>query len=155
MCFRIFILVFFFTMSVHAQHKSVRYKMVQFIPECQPHPASKKANKNPKHSKPYALKKLIVVSQNHIDTITTDKNGYIKTNWEYGTYYLFEPWKFYKQVPPTLLEKNYDKTCLDEEWRKEDLKIVVSKKTTTIANNLILLECPDKHPCLTNQVKQQ
>lgn len=155
MKFSLFILILCCNISIYAQHKQVRYKMVQFIPECNQNHLSKKVNKNPKHSKPYALKKLIIVSQNYVDTLTTDKNGYLKTNWEYGTYYLFEPWKYYKQIPPELLQNPYDKTCLYEEWRKEDLKIVVSKKTITIANNIILLECPDKHPCKTTQVNQQ
>ena len=61
--------------------------------------------------------------------------------------------QYYKKSLPRLIDCS--EAYGDFYYTEEDLKIVVSKKTTTIANNLILLECPDKHPCLTNQVKQQ
>lgn len=138
--------------SIIAQEKNIRIKLEQYIPNCKN--GSVETNKNPKSSIVYKNKTLIVKSENYIDSVKTDKNGYIKTKWNYGTYYLYEPWKYYKLIPKEYSQKNIDKLCLENEWTKEDLKIVVSKKTTTVANNIILLKCPEEFPCLIKKVNQ-
>ncbi|MBI3517738.1 MAG: hypothetical protein HY062_00075 [Bacteroidetes bacterium] len=126
--------------------------MVQYIPYCGGIKSSKNLKDSPNKSVVYANKKLIVVTQEQlVDTIVTDKSGYIKTTWAYGTYLLYEPWKYYKKIPPGHTERQLDMNCLQHQWAKEDLKIVVSKKTTTVANNMILLECPDKFPCFVKE----
>jgi hypothetical protein len=38
--------------------------------------------------------------------------------------------------------------CLKEEWAKEDLKITISKKTVSVANNLLYPKCAYQFPCL-------
>jgi hypothetical protein len=135
--------------ATFSQVKKVRIKLVQYLPYCDKANTNKELKKTPDKAVLYANKKLIVISGDHVDTITTDKTGYIKASWPYGTYLLFEPWKYYKQVPKGFSELQLDRVCLQKEWLKEDLKIVVSKKTTTVANNIILLKCPSEFPCLT------
>jgi hypothetical protein len=135
--------------TTFSQAKKVRIKMVQYLPYCDKANTTKDVKNTPTRSVVYANKKLIVVSADHIDTITTDKTGYIKVSWSYGTYLVFEPWKYYKQIPKGFSSQQLDMACLQKEWLKEDLKIVVSKKTTTVANNIILLTCPSEYPCLT------
>lgn len=106
----------------------------------------------PNNAVRYANKKLIVVSSHaEIDTICTDKNGLLKTYWEYGTYKLYEPWKYYNKIPDNQEVENLNLDCLKEEWKKEDLKIVVSKKTITIVDNIKLPKCPHLFPCIINK----
>ena len=140
--------------TAFSQAKKVRIKLVQYLPYCGGAATTKDLKNSPNKSVVYANKKLIAVSGDRIDTITTDKSGYIKTTWLYGTYLVFEPWKYYRKIPKGFSELNLDMACLQNEWTKEDLKIVVSKKTTTIANNMIFLKCPDEFSCLLNKNTQ-
>jgi hypothetical protein len=143
-----------FCLNSFAQSKKVRIKLVQYISYCNESGSAKELKNTPNKSTVYANKKLIVISGDHIDTITTDKSGYIKESWAYGTYLAFEPWKYYKKIPKGFSELNLDMDCLQKEWLKEDLKIVVSKKTTTVANNIILIKCPDEFTCLSDHKNQ-
>lgn len=147
-------LLLLISFTVFSQTKKVRVKLVQYLPYCGGANTTKDLKNTPNKSLVYANKKLIVVSGDHIDTITTDKTGYIKASWSYGTYLLFEPWKYYKQIPKGYSNLNLDMDCLQHEWTREDLKIVVSKKTTTVANNIILLKCPDEFSCLITKKTQ-
>ncbi len=139
-----------------SQTKKVRLKLVQYLPYCGGMKPNKDLENNPNKGTLYANKKLIIINEHQeIDTITTDKSGYIKTTWAYGTYLLFEPWKFYKKIPSGQNPDNVDMDCLKEEWKKEDLKIVVSKKTITVANNIIFIKCPYQFPCLIKKYLPQ
>lgn len=137
-----------------SQTKKTRIKLVQYLPYCGGANTTKDLKNTPNKSVVYSNKRLIVVSENHIDTVATDKYGYLKTTWAFGTYLLFEPWKYYKQIPKGFSEQKLDMNCLRQEWLKEDLKVVVSKKTTTVANNIILLKCPNEFVCLTDKQSQ-
>ncbi len=147
-------LLFLFCMSSFAQGKQVRVKMVQYVDYCNEGNSTKALKNSPNKSVVYANKKLIVLNDDHIDTVITDKSGYLKATWAYGTYLLFEPWKYYKQIPKGYSNLNLDVACLQKEWLKEDLKIVVSKKTTTVANNIVLIKCPSEFSCLIDQKTQ-
>lgn len=135
-----------------SQTKKVKIKIVQYIPYCggaKPTPEIIKASEKPVA---YANRKLIIISdKNLIDTIVTDKNGYLKKTMLYGIYKAYEPWKFYEKAPIDIKESNLNIDCLKEEWRKEDLKITVSKKSTLIENNLKHPKCPYQFPCLINK----
>ena len=97
----------------------------------------------------YSNKKLIYSSDKQkIDTLITDKYGYLKLNLPYGTYFVYEPWKYYMKIPKGMDEQNLNRQCLKEEWAREDMKITISKKTITIADNLKLPKCPYQFPCL-------
>jgi hypothetical protein len=121
------------------------------MPYCGEGQNSRNLKSTPNKAKAYGNKKLIFVScLQVIDTLTTDKSGYLKLTLPYGTYLVYEPWKFYKKIPQGYNETQMVMSCLQEEWLKEDLKIVISKKTITVANNIILLTCPDKFSCLKN-----
>ncbi|MBL7934880.1 MAG: hypothetical protein JNM51_03630 [Bacteroidia bacterium] len=147
-----FFSILIFSCSLMAQSKKMKLKLVQYIPYCGGVTSKSDLKNTPNKSKVYANKKLVVVSDNHvIDTLITDKSGYLKANFENGIYYLFEPWKYYQKIPAGFTEINLDMDCLKEQWKKEDLKIVVSKKTTTVANNIKLLECPDQFPCMIHK----
>jgi len=147
-------LLLLLSLSVVSQTKKTRIKLVQYLPYCGGANTTKDLKNTPNKSVVYANKKLIVIYDEHIDTVLTDKSGYLKTTWAYGTYFLFEPWKYYKQIPKGYFEQNLDMNCLKQEWLQEDLKIVVSKKTITVANNMMLLKCPDEFACVKGKKTQ-
>ena len=152
-----FILILICThLSLFSQTKKSKVKLVQYIPYCGGAKPSKDLENTPNKGIAYANKKLIFVSDKQkIDTIITDKNGYLKMNLPYGTYLVYEPWKFYNKIPNGMDANNIDTACIKEQWHKEDLKIVLSKKTVTIANNLIYPKCPYQFPCLIKKYLPQ
>ena len=148
----IIFLLLIFGLTINAQSKKVKLKLVQYIPYCGGAKPTPEILKSTEIAVPYAKKKLIIIStKGKIDTIITDKSGNIIKTLPYGTYKFFTPWKFYKTVPPGTKENNLQMDCLKEEWVKEDLKITVSKKTTVDVNNLKYPVCPHKFPCLINK----
>ena len=149
-------IILFFSFSLFSQAKKVKIKLVQYVPYCNGIKSKQDLENTPNKSIVYANKKLIVITDQQItDTVVTDKSGYINVKWAYGTYLLYEPWKHYRQMPKDQNASNINMDCLKEEWLKEDLKIVVSKKTTTIANNIKLLKCADQFPCLIKKTSSQ
>lgn len=144
----VFILLVFHIV-LFSQTKKVNIKLVQYFPYCGSTKSEADLKNTPNKATAYSNKLLIFISDNQkIDTFSTDKNGYLKLNLSYGTYFAFEPWKFYKKIPPGMNQYSFQMVCLNNEWVKEDLKIVISKKTVTIANNLLLPKCPNHFPCL-------
>ncbi len=146
---QLFTIISFFAFS---QSKKVNIKLVQYMPYC----GGAKPNHDLKNSSnnavAYANKKLIVISSHYvIDTIITDKNGFLKKLWKYDTYKLYEPWKYYNKIPYNQEAENLNLDCLKEEWEKEDLKITVSKKNITIVDNIKLPKCPQQFPCIINK----
>ncbi len=106
-------------------------------------------------TKPYFLltnKKWIIQHPNKkIDTIYTNVQGKIKIPNKKGTYYLYEPWKFYHQNPADFPMQLYDKKCLEKEWSNPDFTIIISSnKKYKIIPKYLKIYCPDKHPCLRN-----
>jgi len=134
-----------------SQIKKVSVKIAQFIPYCGGARPTAEMEAKSKIATPYANKKLIYVSEkNKIDTITTDKNGYLKTQLPQGKYNFFEPWKYYKQIPNGESESNIKMDCIAIEWAKADLVITVTKNITVV-NNLIYPACAYRFPCLINK----
>ena len=145
----IFLLASFFSFS---QARKTKIKIVQYIPYCGGARPNKEFPNTPNEGIAYANKKLIYISDKQkIDTLTTDKNGYLKLNLPYGTYFVYEPWKYYMKIPKGMDEQNLNIDCLKDEWAKEDMKITISKKTITVADNLKLPKCPYQFPCLINK----
>lgn len=141
-----------FSFSLFSQSKKTQIKLVQYLPYCGGAKPNKDLQNTPDKSVAYANKKLIIVSDKQkIDTFLTDKNGYLKMNLPFGTYLAFEPWKYYMKIPKGMSESNLNMDCLKEEWAKEDLKITISKKTTTVVDNLKLPKCSYQFPCLIDK----
>lgn len=134
-----------------SQNRKSNIKIVQYKPYCGGVESNKDLMNTPNKGMAYSNKILIYISDKQkIDTLHTDKNGYLKLNLPYGTYFFYEPWKYYMKIPKGMNETNLNKECLKIEWAKEDLKITVSKKTITVVDNLKLPKCPNQFPCLIN-----
>ncbi len=134
-----------------SQTKKVKVKIAQIVAYCGGIKPTAEMEAQQKIPVPYSCRKLICVSdKNKIDTVTTDKNGFLITKRALGTYSFFEPWKFYKKLPNGEQESNMKMDCLAEEWAKPDLKITVAK-TITVVNNLEYKPCPYRFPCLINR----
>lgn len=139
-----------------SQVRKSKIKIVQYMPYCGGAKPNKELQNTPNKGISYSNKKLIYISdKQRIDTLTTDKNGYLKFTLPYGTYFLYEPWKYYMKIPKGYDEANINKECLKEEWAKEDMKITISKKTITVVDNLKLPKCPYQFPCLINKYLPQ
>ncbi|MES2761110.1 MAG: hypothetical protein V4677_02845 [Bacteroidota bacterium] len=146
----LFIIIFWG--SAFSQTKKVKIKLVQYLPYCGGAKPTPEILKSTEKATPYANKKLILISDKEkIDTITTDKSGNVCKKLTYGTYKVYEPWKFYKRAPSGVVESNVKMDCLKEEWVKEDLKITVTKKSTLVENNLKYPKCAYQFPCLINK----
>ena len=142
-------LLLLFSSSLFSQSKKTKIKIIQYIPYCGGAKPNKDLKNTPERGIAYANKKLIYISDKQkIDTLTTDKNGYLKLNLPYGTYFIYEPWKYYMKIPQGMQENNINMDCLKVEWAKEDLKITISKKTMTVVDNLKLPKCPYQFSCL-------
>lgn len=142
--------------SAFSQSRNSKIKIVQYMPYCGGVKSNKDLINTPNKGFAYSNKKLIYISDKQkIDTLMTDKNGYLSLKLPYGTYFLYEPWKYYMKIPKGMDETNLNKECLKEEWAKEDLKITVSKKTITVVDNLKLPKCSNQFPCLINKDLQK
>lgn len=101
--------------------------------------------------RPYANKKLIIVSANgKTATTTTDSNGYLKVKLKPGSYKLYEEWRYKKSTPDGSDIKNFDKACLQTAWAKVDITINAQKKTQEIKVTIDDAYCQHTIPCLTN-----
>jgi len=100
---------------------------------------------------PYANKKLIMISPSgKADSVTTDKNGILNLKLKDGTYKLYEPWRYYKTAPDGSTIDNYDKSCLEEQWKKTDISIIIKKRKSQVTTIIDEAFCPHKMPCLKN-----
>lgn len=144
--------IFLFSVSLIAQSKKVKVKIVQYIPYCGGAKPTDEIQAATKKAKPYSNKKLIVVSQKGlVDSVTTDVNGYFKKTLAFGIYNVYEPWKYYKLVPKGFQISNINMECLKEEWSKPDIKISISKSIKLLEDNLKYPKCPYQFPCLINK----
>ncbi|HRG00090.1 MAG TPA: prealbumin-like fold domain-containing protein [Bacteroidia bacterium] len=149
-------ILFIVGFSMFSQVRKSKIKIVQYMPYCGGAKPNKELQNTPNKGISYSNKKLIYISdKQRIDTLITDKNGYLKFTLPYGTYFLYEPWKYYMKIPKGYDEANINKECLKEEWAKEDMKITISKKTITVVDNLKLPKCPYQFPCLINKYLPQ
>ena len=149
---KLFLLALMVPCFAFSQTRKVKLKLVQVMPYCggaKPTEEMKKASELPVA---YANKKLIYISDKQkVDTILTDVKGYINAKLPYGTYSMYEPWKYYKTIPKGMQESNLQMDCLKEEWLKEDLKITVTKKAAQVVNHLKYPKCAHQFPCLINK----
>lgn len=149
---KLFLLALMIPCFTFSQSKKVKLKLVQVMSYCggaRPTEEMKNAAEIPVA---YSGKKLISVSdKQRIDTLFTNAQGCLIKKLPYGTYTIYEPWKYYKVIPKGMQENNLDMDCLKEEWLKEDLKIIISRKSTQVINNLKYPKCEHQFPCLINK----
>ncbi|MBK9285599.1 MAG: hypothetical protein IPM51_14960 [Sphingobacteriaceae bacterium] len=107
----------------------------------------------------YANAKFILVNTNQKTyPISTNTEGLIKIKIPYGDYSLMEEWRNNKKIPGDEKLDNFDKDCLENEWKKVYLKFNFSKSTTLpLKPEIIELTCPNNYPCLKvdNQIPQR
>ncbi len=140
------------SLSFFSQTKKVKIKLVQYIPYCGGAKPTAEIQKAVAKPVSYSNKKLIVISNTQkVDTVLTDKNGYFVKILSYGNYKVYEPWKYYNQIPKGISADNLNADCLKQEWVKEDLRISVSKKGVFIDNEMKYPKCPYQFPCLINK----
>jgi hypothetical protein len=138
--------------SCAAQKKTVKYEMKQTHPYCGGARPSPEILEKAKIPHPYAGKTLIFISEKgRVDSTKTNTKGLLTVKLTKVTYMFFEPWKYYKKTPDGSPESNYDKSCLEEIWKKEDIKIIVTGAKIEVTNNIENGKCPHQLDCLTNK----
>ena len=144
-------LLFLFILSSFlnfAQKKTIKYKVEQLIPYCggaRPTPEIEKETQIPK---PYAGKWFFYSpAKGKTDSVKTDDKGILTVNLSKGTYKFYEAWKYNKKTADGAPLNFFDKSCLETEWKKEDLLIVVSKGKEKVTNNISQAKCPWQYPC--------
>ena len=132
------------------QKISIKHEMLQLRPYCGGARPTKEMEEQGRTSQPYANLTLIYKSdKGKIDSVKTDGKGFLIANLKPGTYKFFEPWKYYKKTPDGSPFSSYNKTCIEGEWKKEDLKITVAAKgNPIIKNNITVAKCFWDNDCL-------
>lgn len=151
------ILLFLAVSTACCQKKIQTIKINCLSPYCGGARPSKEMIAESEKPKPYADKKVILVSATgKVDSATTDKDGNIKRKLKPGPYKLYEPWRYYKKNQTGEKLSNYDKECLATEWKKPFMVVIVSKTTLTQkSEGPIMLYCEWDAPCLLDSIKVQ
>jgi hypothetical protein len=104
--------------------------------------------------KPYANKMFIVISdKGKADSARTDMKGTMKLKLAPGNYKVYESWRFYKTNPSGEAMGYYDKACLEEEWKKHAIELIVTKsKLIQKSDGPIVLSCFGRESCRTKQI---
>lgn len=143
--------------SCTAQKKTVKLEMKQTHPYCGGARPTPEIEEKARVPHPYADKTLIYVSAKggKSQTVKTNAEGLLTVKLSPGTYFFYEPWKYYKKTPDGSAIDNYDKACLEEVWKKEDLKITYTKvkldEKLDIQNNIESAKCPWNLDCLVKK----
>jgi hypothetical protein len=105
--------------------------------------------------KPYASKMIVIVSdKGKVDSAKTDASGLLKKKLDQGNYKFYESWRHYKSTPNGESVSHFDKACLEEEWKKEFMKISINKNKIVEENvNEINMKCDWSQPCQLDQFK--
>ena len=145
--FLVFVLSFAFS---YGQKILVKYEMLQIHPYCGGAKPPREMEEQARIPQPYANLTLIYKSaKGKVDSVKTDDKGILLVNLKAGAYHFFEPWKYYKKTPEGSSFAAYNKTCLEAEWKKEDLKITVAAKgNPIIVNNISTAKCAWNQDCL-------
>ncbi|MCE3260756.1 MAG: hypothetical protein K0S12_2397 [Bacteroidetes bacterium] len=103
---------------------------------------------------PYSGKTFIVVSEKgKADSAKTNEKGVMKLKLSPGSYKVYESWKYYKSTPSGESSDQFNKTCLEEEWKKHFMDVTVTKTSVTQkSEGPIILTCPGRENCRTNKI---
>ncbi len=129
------------------QKRLIRCQVTQKHPYCGGARPTPDMEKDALIPKPYARKTFIYKIKSKVDSVTIDDNGFFTVTLKPGTYKFYEPWKFHKRTQDGSPIDHFDKKCLEAEWKKEDLLLVVSKKTEKFTNNIEQGKCEWQYPC--------
>ena len=146
----IFTILILQTVITNAQKIAVKYEMLQLRPYCGGARPPKEVEEQAKIPQAYSNMLLIYKSdKGKVDSVKTNEKGFLILNLKAGTYKFFEPWKFHKKTPDGANISIYNKTCIESEWKKEDLKITIGTKgNPIIKNNISTSKCFWDNDCL-------
>jgi len=146
----VFILFLLTGTTASCQKKLQSIKISYLQPYCggaRPTPEMEAEAQKPK---PYAHKTVIIVSENgKVDSVKSNEAGIIKKKLIAGKYKLYESWRYYKSTQTGDPLSEFDKSCLEEEWKRYFMEVTVTKsKLTQKSDNPIILNCSWDAPCM-------
>lgn len=139
----------------NAQQKSVSTQINFKQPYCGGARPSAEMLADAEKSIPYSNKTIIIISnKGRVDSVKTNSNGLFSANLAFGTYKVYEAWRYYKKSAGGMAVSDFNPKCLKKEWKKEILQIIVTEKDTKIIEkNNIVVVCPWNLPCILETKK--
>lgn len=103
-----------------------------------------------KKEKKYSdMEVMLVSAKNKMIKAKTDAEGKLNVKVPYGTYKLFEAWRYNKKTPNGEDLKEFDENCLKAEWEKSFMTVEFTKtKTAQKSDGPIIMFCSPNAPCL-------
>lgn len=107
--------------------------------------------------RPFINKTIILISSKGVvDSAKTNTEGIFKKKLAPGTYKLYEAWRYYKTTSSGDALTEFDKECLEKEWKTSFMEIAVTKKSITQkSEGPIVINCSWDAPCLLEKHKVQ
>lgn len=137
-------------MSLFSQTK-IKLELKQKFNYCGGAKPSQEIMDSYKDPKPYANKKLIIVSsKGKIDSVTTTAEGFFEKTLKNGDYKIYEPWNYFKGTPNGEPMANFDIECLKKIWRKPCITITVKFKSVKSSIKIDEAYCNYQMPCIKN-----
>ncbi|MBS1652644.1 MAG: hypothetical protein JSU07_11610 [Bacteroidetes bacterium] len=144
-------LLLFFSQTLLAQKNKIEIKITYLEPYCGGAKPSPEIERQSKLPQAYSNKKLIVVFKKcHIDTLITNDSGAVFLPLKKGIYKIYEPWRYYKKTPNNEPISMFNKTCIKQEWEKENIHVQIHSKNKIEITKKISFNayCPWREPCV-------
>jgi len=138
------------TLEACAQKKKLTAEIKYIQPYCGGARPTEEILEDAKKEKKYSGMEVILVSdKNKVIKSKTDQEGKLNVKAGYGTYKLYEAWRYNKQAPNGEDLKEFDENCLKAEWARSFMTIEFTKaKTVQKSEGPIILFCSPNAPCL-------
>lgn len=153
MRFLLFFSVLLFNTSLFGQKITFTFSIAQSIPYCGGAAPTQEVMDETQKIKPYANKTFFIYKKGKcVDSTTSNELGVFTVKLAKGSYNLYERWKKVKTGPWGDDIAEYDKLCLEKEWKKVDVKISLSKAKKSIVSNMTSAAlCFWQYPCRINK----
>jgi hypothetical protein len=149
--------IFFITglmLSASGQTKKIK-TCVRFTytqPYCGGARPTKEVQEQSQVKRNYALKTIIAVSANGVDSARTGKSGIWSKKLRPGTYTFYEAWQYYRKGIDGKDASLFMQDCLAEEWKRGLFTLEVKKAVKQpVEATTIHRRCDHQLPCLINQ----
>jgi hypothetical protein len=146
-------IVLTFNTSLFCQKIAFTFTIAQSIPYCGGAAPTQEMIDETQKIKPYANKTFFIYQKGKcVDSVTSNESGVFTVKLAKGHYNLYERWKKAKTGPWGDDITEYDKLCLEKEWKKVDITISLNKAKKSIVSNMTSSAlCFWQYPCRTNK----
>ncbi len=150
------ILFFFYllisSITLFSQKITFTFSIAQSVPYCGGAAPTQEILDETQKIKPYSNKTFFIYQKGKcIDSVTSNEQGVFTVKLAKGNYNLYERWKRAKTGPWGDAISEYDKLCLEKEWKKVDIYISLNKSKKNMVSNMTSAAlCFWQYPCRIN-----